>query len=191
MFSWDWPWLLLLEFTNYLIGPVTLWYFRKFASYKGAHQDSRFWTCSWDFFWTTIHRICVNSLVRHAILILVKLYTQQQNLDRSIKYPLVHYQHRYRAPEVLLQASVYNSAVGEWRIFVPLWDNYLLSITICLFAYPPVPDMWAMGAIIAELFSLRPLFPGSKYAQYFLNHIQLSCFFGLNVRNSSNLKVQS
>jgi len=42
----------------------------------------------------------------------------------------------YRAPEVLLQASVYNSAV----------------------------DMWAMGAIIAELFSLRPLFPGSSEA---------------------------
>ncbi|KAM0832453.1 hypothetical protein ACQ4PT_064891 [Festuca glaucescens] len=43
---------------------------------------------------------------------------------------------RYRAPEVLLQASVYSSAV----------------------------DMWAMGAIIAELFSLRPLFPGSSEA---------------------------
>lgn len=42
----------------------------------------------------------------------------------------------YRAPEVLLQASVYSSAV----------------------------DMWAMGAIIAELFSLRPLFPGSSEA---------------------------
>jgi protein kinase len=41
----------------------------------------------------------------------------------------------YRAPEVLLQATVYNAAV----------------------------DMWAMGAIIAELFSLRPLFPGSRY----------------------------
>ncbi|XP_066375896.1 cyclin-dependent kinase F-4-like [Miscanthus floridulus] len=40
----------------------------------------------------------------------------------------------YRAPEVLLQATVYNAAV----------------------------DMWAMGAIIAELFSLRPLFPGSS-----------------------------
>ncbi|TVU13086.1 hypothetical protein EJB05_46762, partial [Eragrostis curvula] len=42
----------------------------------------------------------------------------------------------YRAPEVLLQATIYNSAV----------------------------DMWAMGAIIAELFSLRPLFPGSSEA---------------------------
>ncbi|XP_051197952.1 cyclin-dependent kinase F-4 isoform X1 [Lolium perenne] len=42
----------------------------------------------------------------------------------------------YRAPEVLLQASFYSSAV----------------------------DMWAMGAIIAELFSLRPLFPGSSEA---------------------------
>ncbi|XP_022001875.1 cyclin-dependent kinase F-4 isoform X3 [Helianthus annuus] len=42
----------------------------------------------------------------------------------------------YRAPEVLLQASTYG---------------------------PPV-DMWAMGAIMAELFTLRPLFPGSSEA---------------------------
>ncbi|PIA33608.1 hypothetical protein AQUCO_04100200v1 [Aquilegia coerulea] len=42
----------------------------------------------------------------------------------------------YRAPEVLLQSSSYNSAV----------------------------DMWAMGAIMAELFTLRPLFPGSSEA---------------------------
>ncbi|XP_077238176.1 cyclin-dependent kinase F-4-like isoform X2 [Tasmannia lanceolata] len=40
----------------------------------------------------------------------------------------------YRAPEVLLQSFVYDSAV----------------------------DMWAMGAIMAELFTLRPLFPGSS-----------------------------
>ncbi len=42
----------------------------------------------------------------------------------------------YRAPEVLLQSSTYGSAV----------------------------DMWAMGAIMAELFTLRPLFPGSSEA---------------------------
>ncbi|XP_058085551.1 cyclin-dependent kinase F-4 isoform X2 [Magnolia sinica] len=42
----------------------------------------------------------------------------------------------YRAPEVLLQSPVYDSAV----------------------------DMWAMGAIMAELFTLRPLFPGSSEA---------------------------
>ncbi|GLJ11674.1 hypothetical protein SUGI_0174360 [Cryptomeria japonica] len=42
----------------------------------------------------------------------------------------------YRAPEVLLQSSSYGSAV----------------------------DMWAMGAIMAELFTLRPLFPGSSEA---------------------------
>ncbi|XP_042438778.1 cyclin-dependent kinase F-4-like [Zingiber officinale] len=40
----------------------------------------------------------------------------------------------YRAPEVLLQSSSYNAAV----------------------------DMWAMGAIMAELFTLRPLFPGAS-----------------------------
>ncbi|XP_009760644.1 cyclin-dependent kinase F-4-like isoform X1 [Nicotiana tabacum] len=42
----------------------------------------------------------------------------------------------YRAPEILLQSPIYGPAV----------------------------DMWAMGAIMAELFSLRPLFPGSSEA---------------------------
>ncbi|KAF2316102.1 hypothetical protein GH714_041069 [Hevea brasiliensis] len=42
----------------------------------------------------------------------------------------------YRAPEVLLQSYLYGSKV----------------------------DMWAMGAIMAELFSLRPLFPGTSEA---------------------------
>ncbi|XVE65403.1 hypothetical protein DITRI_Ditri07aG0177800 [Diplodiscus trichospermus] len=42
----------------------------------------------------------------------------------------------YRAPEVLLQSYLYTSKV----------------------------DMWAMGAIMAELFTLRPLFPGISEA---------------------------
>ncbi|CAN4128045.1 unnamed protein product [Withania somnifera] len=42
----------------------------------------------------------------------------------------------YRAPEILLQSPIYGPAV----------------------------DMWAMGAIMAELLSLRPLFPGSSEA---------------------------
>ncbi|XP_028793678.1 cyclin-dependent kinase F-4 [Neltuma alba] len=42
----------------------------------------------------------------------------------------------YRAPEVLLQSYLYSSKV----------------------------DMWAMGAIMAELFTLRPLFPGVNEA---------------------------
>ncbi|KAL3361702.1 hypothetical protein AABB24_014526, partial [Solanum stoloniferum] len=42
----------------------------------------------------------------------------------------------YRAPEILLQSPIYGPAV----------------------------DMWAMGAIMAELFSFRPLFPGSSEA---------------------------
>ncbi|KAJ3086706.1 hypothetical protein HK102_012671, partial [Quaeritorhiza haematococci] len=40
----------------------------------------------------------------------------------------------YRAPEVLLRSTSYNSPI----------------------------DMWAVGAIMAELFTLRPLFPGSS-----------------------------
>ncbi|CAI5966828.1 unnamed protein product, partial [Closterium sp. NIES-65] len=40
----------------------------------------------------------------------------------------------YRAPEVLLQSTVYNAPI----------------------------DMWAIGAIMAELFTLEPLFPGAS-----------------------------
>ena len=40
----------------------------------------------------------------------------------------------YRAPEVLLRSTNYNSPI----------------------------DIWAMGCIMAELYTLRPLFPGSS-----------------------------
>jgi len=42
--------------------------------------------------------------------------------------------HRYRAPEVLLRSTNYSSPI----------------------------DMWALGCIMAELYTLRPLFPGSS-----------------------------
>ena len=41
---------------------------------------------------------------------------------------------RYRAPEVLLRSTNYNSPI----------------------------DIWALGCIMAELYTLRPLFPGSS-----------------------------
>ena len=41
---------------------------------------------------------------------------------------------RYRAPEVLLRSTNYNSPI----------------------------DIWAMGCIMAELYTLRPLFPGTS-----------------------------
>ena len=44
---------------------------------------------------------------------------------------------RYRAPEVLLRSPVYGAPV----------------------------DLFAMGAIMAELYTLRPLFPGSSEAR--------------------------
>eukprot|EP00878_Enallax_costatus_P042218 GHUV01049382.1.p1 GENE.GHUV01049382.1~~GHUV01049382.1.p1 ORF type:complete len:100 (-),score=29.46 GHUV01049382.1:110-409(-) len=43
---------------------------------------------------------------------------------------------RYRAPEVLLRSSYYSAPI----------------------------DMFALGAIMAELYTLRPLFPGSSEA---------------------------
>ncbi|XP_058741743.1 cyclin-dependent kinase F-3-like [Vicia villosa] len=45
----------------------------------------------------------------------------------------------YRAPEVLLQSACYTPAV----------------------------DMWAIGAILAELFTLTPIFPGESFGNWF------------------------
>ena len=47
---------------------------------------------------------------------------------------------RYRAPEVLLRSPNYNSPI----------------------------DQWAMGGILAELYTLRPLFPGTHYITHTL-----------------------
>ncbi|XP_073033469.1 cyclin-dependent kinase F-4-like isoform X1 [Primulina eburnea] len=58
----------------------------------------------------------------------------------------------YRAPEVLLQAPTYG---------------------------PPV-DMWAMGAIMAELFSLHPLFPGSSEPDEIF---KICCVLGTPTKN--------
>ena len=44
------------------------------------------------------------------------------------------YGNRYRAPEVLLRSTSYSSPI----------------------------DQWAVGCIMAELYTLRPLFPGSS-----------------------------
>jgi len=52
-----------------------------------------------------------------------------------ITFLISHYT-RYRAPEVLLRSPTYNSPI----------------------------DQWACGAILAELYTLRPLFPGSSEA---------------------------
>ncbi len=49
---------------------------------------------------------------------------------------LISHNARYRAPEVLLRSPTYNSPI----------------------------DQWACGAILAELYTLRPLFPGSSEA---------------------------
>ena len=58
----------------------------------------------------------------------------------------------YRAPEVLLRSQYYSAPI----------------------------DMFAMGAIMAELFTLRPLFPGSSevYLRTFLK-VHLHVYFSI------------
>ncbi|KAL7000275.1 cyclin-dependent kinase [Sarracenia purpurea var. burkii] len=77
---------------------------------------------------------------------------------------------RYRAPEVFLQSPVvwgnfqspvYKAAVGEPIHVKIICEGCDLSSYLVFFM---PPDMWAMGAIMAELFTLRPLFPGSSEA---------------------------
>lgn len=51
-----------------------------------------------------------------------------------LKYFILIFKKRYRAPEVLLHSTTYGSPI----------------------------DLWAMGCIMAELYTFRPLFPGSS-----------------------------
>ncbi len=50
-------------------------------------------------------------------------------------------------------------------------------------------DMWAMGAIMAELFTLHPLFPGARYVSEFL--FQLHCFGDCTATNLMGLRLFS
>ena len=54
----------------------------------------------------------------------------QRATNTSNKYP----SRRYRAPEILLRSTAYNSPV----------------------------DLWALGCIMAEVYTFRPLFPGAN-----------------------------
>ena len=55
-------------------------------------------------------------------------------VERSIHVAGHTHTHRYRAPEVLLRSTNYNSPI----------------------------DIWAVGCIMAEIYTFRPLFPGAS-----------------------------
>ena len=78
---------------------------------------------------------------RQKAFLLLKCRTQQMRscchsvFETTVKTAcLVGSLCRYRAPEVLLRSSVYSSPI----------------------------DVWAVGSIMAELYTLRPLFPGTS-----------------------------
>ena len=60
---------------------------------------------------------------------------------------------RYRAPEVLLRSTNYNSPI----------------------------DIWAVGCITSELYTKRPLFPGNTLLQHYVNKIRKTCTFSLKI----------
>ena len=80
---------------------------------------------------------------------------------------------RYRAPEVLLRSTNYNSPI----------------------------DIWAVGCIMAEMYTLRPLFPGSSEIDEIFKvctilgtpkqvrdiYYDLTCFVVLNIKHTENL----
>lgn len=53
---------------------------------------------------------------------------------RLLGFPFLPFLYRYRAPEVLLRSTCYSSPI----------------------------DIWAVGCIMAEVYTLRPLFPGAS-----------------------------
>lgn len=87
----------------------------------------------------------------------------------ALWYYIVDCVQRYRAPEVLLQSRCYGPAIGISCFLSSCfthWPSVLyfneVSFEAALMCFI---DMWAMGAIMAELFNLRPLFPGDRLEQ--------------------------
>ena len=63
---------------------------------------------------------------------------------------------RYRAPEVLLRSPNYNSPIDQWAVGMTAENNDNSFIYF--------PYIHNTGGILAELYTLRPLFPGSSEA---------------------------
>ena len=73
----------------------------------------------------TTYHLCYCSLVAGS---------DNDQKDISVYFEPQHVHSRYRAPEVLLRSTNYNSPV----------------------------DLWAVGCIMAEVYTFRPLFPGAS-----------------------------
>ena len=78
----------------------------------------------------------------------------------------------YRAPEVLLgaagSASLYVAYTGRGSRNVHGTYQYSVALVQVLLRaahYGAPIDLFAVGAILAELYTLRPLFPGSSEAR--------------------------
>lgn len=90
---------------------------RELAGFKRCNKSCWFWSCSRDKFSTAIYRICLNTLVCGCLptFCLPFQYARSWISTPVMRgYLKLNYGlHRYRAPEVLLQSPMYNSAIGE------------------------------------------------------------------------------
>ncbi|RVW34374.1 Serine/threonine-protein kinase MHK [Vitis vinifera] len=85
---------------------------------------------------------------------LVCLLGDEVNVTLTSYVLIAIFVQRYRAPEVLFQSSSYTPAIV-------LDSRGLMS------NHEILADMWAVGAILAELFTLCPIFPGESESYLF------------------------
>ena len=128
------------------------WFSREYACNWGSCESCGFWTCKGSWFQTTIHRLCFYEMVIIRFCCnseLNWLCLPIMLLFKGIEHLRFYFSHG--PMDQRLVSFILHASYVELKTWVEnVGYSYVSS------------DLWAMGAIIAELFTLRPLFPGKR-----------------------------
>lgn len=141
---------------------------RKSFGHKRYHKSCRLWPCSGSVFTASLYRICLHSLA--------SAYRWNSFCSLCFCFLCCCGNCQYNICGCQVSCSGSFAPITciwfcSWLVLITLnngaWVESILDCKIdnlwFFFFFSFLLDMWAMGAIMAELLTLRPLFPGSRY----------------------------